>query len=455
MFFSRFSAAFLVCALLANGSPAYCENAQPSAGVDNLAKEILLNEIKLAKFNLRYRQNSAKQGRWKGLRYFAFQEANAGLTEAGLIVGVNERMSHARHNDFKKLKFPILETGNILGGVGQTIGASGSALEFGINSYHMFDAYRKGFGSRTAIRYVAEVDGQLDQQLADLSKAASSEPEGELKQVHQKEALVLSDIHDLLINEFRGFHVGATRTLVYQQSFYLIDIAKNVTGAVGNLYGFKALQKRNRKFNRPASVLVTTSGALIIGAPILSRLIGYGAAVVDKYALDRAKLQDTECHLNHLDEHLAQLKTALTNGDKEVCSSAVARAALYESHQTRLVKQINLSTREVRAGNSIAIQNVLSGAIVGGTKLANGITFMDAGYRWYKSPRQTNLLIGGGSIPYLCGSAYALADNVRIQAMREITYHRLKQRNELPGQIIKDQLAQLDTLETQVSTGKF
>jgi len=54
--------------------------------IEDLTRKILIKEIELEKFNLNYKLNSAKQGRWKGERYAMFNEINAGMGLTGTQV---------------------------------------------------------------------------------------------------------------------------------------------------------------------------------------------------------------------------------------------------------------------------------------------------------------------------------------------------------------------------------
>lgn len=422
--------------------------------IDSLIKEILLNEIKLARFNLNYRLEAAKQGRFKGIRYFLMQEANSALTMSGLTVTVAERMAHIHGDEHRHLHPGALRHANVLAGVGQILGASGSMFEFVTNGYHSYIAWRKGFSPAKGIKYVDHLVTEIDSQLVTMQSLAEKENEtgNKTSLVHLSEYKILVDIRDLLVNEFNSFHVSARRSLWTQQSFYILDTAKNVTGALGNLYGYKALARRHRIFNQPAGVLVTISGAFIIANPILSRLIGKAAAKLDGYSLKRSGLGKTNTSLaklqldnDELKDNCKKYKDSETN-----ILSSLDRADLYESHEQRFTKQLDIANKEISRGNRVAVQNILSGLFIGGTKLANGIMFIEAGYKYYNDPRMTNVMLGVGAIPYLAGSSYSVADNLRIQVMREIDTYRLKKKHELPGQLIHSQLNELDVLEKSV-----
>lgn len=428
---------------------------------DKHAKQILLNEVSLAKSNLFYRMNAAKQGRWKGLRYFVSAETNAALTESGLIVAVAERMSHIHGKEYKHLHRGALMHGNVLGGVGQTIGGAGSILEFLINGYHSLEAAHKGFfptqAKRHTLELVNKIDGELGEyeRLADEQAAKGNQASAE---IYHKEARVMTDIRDLLIAEFNAFHSGARQTLWSQQSFYVLDTAKNAIGAVGNLYGYKALRQQHRIFNKPAGVLVLVSGAMIMGDPIVSKITGRAMGILDRYLLlksglrERSGLGQMETTVAKMQADTEDLRLSFKqhSGEHSATTSALQRLDMFEIYSASLDKRLAERSREVRRGNRKAVQSVLAGLFVGGTKLTNGIEFTIAGYKYHENPRMTNVMLGTGAIPYLAGSAVNIADNLRIQVLAEIDRHKLGKKHELPGQLLKQHLADLDTLEKNI-----
>ncbi len=430
--------------------------ADPDSPIESVAKSIMKDELLLARHNLQYRLNATKQGRWKGVRYFLFQEANNALTTSGLIVGVSERMTHIRGDEYKRLHTGALMHGNVLGGVGQTIAAGGSILEFLINGYHSVDEFNRGFSPGKAKAYTVKLVEKIDQSLDEFNRIAQQEitsGKTSVGEVHAKEAKVLADIRDVLVAEFDGFHVNAVRSLWYQQSFYLLDVAKNVTGAVGNLYGYKALRQRHRLFNREASVLSTISGALIAADPILSRLIGKTMGSVDGYLLKKSGLLKVENALTNLKTDSAELKTACDRYKEEgttALMSSLTRLDMYSAHDQRFDKQVAMRQKEIRTNNRVAVQNVLSGLFIGSTKIANGVEFLVAGYKYHEDARMTNVMIGTGSIPYLAGSSFGLLDNLRILVQREVGQYKLGQKHQLSGQLIKQQLEGLDALEKSI-----
>ncbi len=137
------------------------------AEVEEINRQILLKEIELERFSINFRKYNNIQGRWRGWRYFVFQEANAGMTAAGLTKQlvdrhrVIENANIYRVNSSGKVSYVSngvdrvsQEKGLLLQMLGQTVGAIGSGIELGINIHHGRAAHKKGYGSKDSINFV-------------------------------------------------------------------------------------------------------------------------------------------------------------------------------------------------------------------------------------------------------------------------------------------------------------
>ncbi len=190
--------------------------------IDLLTRDILLKEIELQKFNLHYTSEVAKQGRWKGLRYGFLQELNAGTGLAGAIISVVNRGSYL--NRPAGVKRYAQQSANYIPAIGSIVGATAALMEFGINGYHDVVARRHGFSPSAAMKHVSGIKTEIDTMMAErqaLTKVEANAPElaGHV-QVDEAEGKVLKDLRDQSIQEFERFHVGARRTIAYQQMQY-------------------------------------------------------------------------------------------------------------------------------------------------------------------------------------------------------------------------------------------
>ncbi len=103
------------------------------------------------------------------------------------------------------------------------------------------------------------------------------------------EGKVLKDVRDQALQEFERFHIGARKTLAFQQSQYLFDVAKFVTNAVGCDWAYLSLKNKHRIWNGRAGVMFAISGQLTCYAPILSRLIGKGYGEFTKLGMKKSQ----------------------------------------------------------------------------------------------------------------------------------------------------------------------
>ncbi|MBX9688043.1 MAG: hypothetical protein K2X27_15155, partial [Candidatus Obscuribacterales bacterium] len=285
--------------------------ASPSA-IEDLTKQIMLKEIALEKFNLRYKMNVAKQGRWKGWRYSAASEANSILGLTGGIISTYNRGIHVHRSS--QVKTYVQEDANIIPMIGSIIGASAAAMEFCINEYHEYKAWKKGFSATAAKKHVNGLKADINRLMAERDALVRLEKSAPLlapqAEVHELEGRVLRDLRDQGLLEFQRFHLGAKRLLAFQQMQYFFDFGTNVSNAIGCDFAYLSLHRHRRVWNYRAGVFFAISGGLQMGGPIFSRLWaksvseyhkrGLKETMKDAEAREVAMLQKDEADLENL-----------------------------------------------------------------------------------------------------------------------------------------------------------
>ncbi|MBZ0186865.1 MAG: hypothetical protein K8F91_11520, partial [Candidatus Obscuribacterales bacterium] len=105
----------------------------------------------------------------------------------------------------------------------------------------------------------------------------------------------------------------------------------------------------------------------------------------------------------------------------------------------------------------IATQNIAAGAFVGGTKVASGVLFLIPGYNsrynvsgTAKADRGTNDFLFASSLISLPATSFAILDTLRINIQGERNRQKLKKQGELPDQLAKVRLEELDRIEKKV-----
>jgi hypothetical protein len=490
------------------------------SNVDSLSRDILRSEIKLEKYNLNYRLNAAKQGRWKGWRYFFFQEANLGLTEAGLIKAIEYRGRHLHNGPLSSQTYgaavakftgarhtnrpPIIVNGTIVPGViAFFMGGSGDAIELGINMWHSWQASRCGFSQSQSRKYVAGLVAEIDKKLAEREAAIRQEPasDAELAQLQDMEGKVLADFRDVSIAEFERFHIGASRVLARENSFYLLDIGKSALGIYNQLMACSFVMRKHNRSIGTFSITSTIISSMIMIDPILSRVIGTAAARMDRNALEAAglpKLVESPAKLKSDYSALSGFAAAHRTSDKPELAAAISRLDTYDANHNYYTNEIQKNASALRRGQKAAIQNMGMGLVVGGTRLVQGVigdyitqyhqhvrgpaTWLDlqthksvtsllppnrhsvllangspkqnpngtAGGAGVWVGRETNEWLYASAVIYCAGISTAIIDSWRIRLTGELAYQRQKNNHTLPGQVIRARLAQLDQMEAKI-----
>ncbi|CAN5452523.1 hypothetical protein BH11CYA1_BH11CYA1_31770 [soil metagenome] len=439
--------------------------------IEEINRQILMREVELERFSINFRKYNNVQGRWRGWRYFLFQESNSGLVAAGLTKQIVDRERVIRNaNVFSvssagKVSYEpnatsrvSQEKGLVLQGLGQTIGAMGSGLELGINYYHGHQAHKRGYGSKESIAKVLGIRNDLSDLFSKRDRAISvANLSADELAIAAAEERVLRDITDMGVQEYADYHVAAKRFRGFQDSLYIFDIAKNTTGAVGNLVNLVQTHERRPHLSGGAGVLTTISGAFIMTTPLLAQGVGKLVARSHKRALRPVVAGILPHTVEDLEQHRRELSDLVKNlrpefGQASCSSKSVALLAAYDLEASQRRKQFALSTREIRAGTRSATENVRAGLLVGSTKVALGTTNMIGGWHYPHAAHKSNSVIEGGTIAYAAGSYFAVGENLRLRVVDELNRKRLGSRGELPAQVLAEKFKALDQLETQLQT---
>jgi hypothetical protein len=424
----------------------------------------LLKIVELERFNLHYKQEVAKQGRWRGWRYGGWQELNGALNLAGGILSVGERGTHLRASGKHvagAIHTSVQQDANILGLVGASIGALAALSELGLNEYHEIQAHRHGYGPGAARARVEGLRSDIDRLLAERTANIAVERQaGNLAGhavVDDAEGKVIGDMRDQALFEFDRFHVAARRSLAFQNSQFFFDFAKYTTNAIGFEFAFLALHKHHRHWNVRAGVLFEVSGAIYMLGPILSRVIAKGVAENQKryirgtvQSAEAAKVDDLIRDKANLDRLAAAAQTP------EDAALAIGRASIYGDQSKVFQDELAASTNERNKAKLTATQNIGSGLFVGASKVASGVLFNVVGgnvhYRGTtnRAGRVTNASLFTGSVISLPATLYSMLDTARINISGEINRKKLMDQGLHPNQLIARRFTALDDIEKRL-----
>ncbi len=446
--------------LLASAAQAQSEPSDTIEQIEHLTKQVILKEIELEKFNLHYRKEVGKQGRWSGWRYATLQEANFCLNLASGIYSTSERSSHFKDPD--KLSPAKLERSNITSMVGYIIGASAGALELGITEFHDIQASRKGFSPKAAKAHVLSLKIEIDKLLIEREALLKIESAAPLLHYHAAEDLaegkVLVDLRDLALLEYEKFHIGARRYVAFQKSLYFLDMTKYTCSAIGSFFAFLSQHRHDRKWNLRAGILDDIAGGLIIATPFLSRGIGVVEQEIQRHYIAPIvhDVQTRQIATLEADETVLEKLSQAITPNVDLANSPLKRMSMYRKENHYFESESERIIKQERAGKLTATQNMITGTFTGSTHLTGGILYTSAGKiangQTLRDSRVSNYNLGTAAIVSIPGNAVAILDTLRIQVQAEINRHKASRAGKLPAQLFAANLAQLDRLEQQLKT---
>jgi hypothetical protein len=423
------------------------------SNVDSLSREILRSEIKLEKYNLTYRLNAAKQGRWKGWRYFFFQESALGLIEGDLIAMAAYR-GHNLHHANRVLRGPAANGTVLPAFLGFIMSGSGDALELSINAYHSLEAHKNGFSPEQSRRYIAGLVSEIDRKIAEREAMVREQPSSDpdVSAMQSLEGKLLKDFRNASLAEFDGFHVGSRSNLINQQAYYALDIAEKTTGAIWAGMTMHLILKGKERMCTSSGIVFIVNAAQTMLDPVLAHYAGVVAAKLDEKALAAKGLAVPSRQAAELSADCQQIKQwskEHQNSSNAEIAALAPRVEVYDADTSYYKEELHKQAATATNARHSLITTYGWGLLVGGSKLPFGILPVIAGTKLVRSS-VVNTYYFTGAVALMPAISLAIANSWRGQISGELNYQRQKNNHTLPGQIINSRMAALDKLEQQL-----
>jgi hypothetical protein len=113
------------------------------------------------------------------------------------------------------------------------------------------------------------------------------------------ETRVMRDEERLVWLQYSRSLLESRKMMASENTFYSLDILKNLTGALGNLVGLVATHTADPKLNIGANTLTTVSGAFIMTNPVTSRLCAKLDANLHSRGLEKNTNKTCRMHWRH------------------------------------------------------------------------------------------------------------------------------------------------------------
>ncbi len=453
-----------------------------SGEIDRLTRTALVKAVEIQKLNARFRLESTRQPRGRAWRQFAYSEINASCTASGLAARMALSYPYTKTPATiykwttvtskaagKTSKQMVLKTSMAKGArpsgkfveeaattqmIGQIIAAVGDTFELSANIVRSIQAHKRGFDPQTYAKRMATTTSELDSLLAEREKLIETSgalPPQELE-IANAEGALLKDVRDLSLLQYKEYHSGAKRLQTFQNAAYILNITKNVVGAAGNVVNLESTHLKQPKLAGTASLLTAIAGGVIVVTPIVGRVSGNLAGLIDRRIASKNFVASQKREANefvrdrqHLSELLAASKTSNADAERSV------HAQIYDKEERLLIAQSANLAREQKLAKSTTMENVIFGTIVGSSRITQGVLGMAGAWHYYNKPWINARYTAAGATAYEAGSIFNILETGRVRFTADQSTKKLRAQNLLPSQIVQQRLETLDEMEHLLS----
>jgi hypothetical protein len=413
-------------------------------------RKIVLELIKLSRFNLTFRLRANYHWAGRAWLYPLAQECGTGAVFANNVLDLSQR---ARGLDNPSLiSAPSRKRGLESAIAGAAVNGASSFAELAQNTYVAWDARRQGFSPRRSVAFVKQSVRTIDDLLSRRAAILGAEATTETNSLASLEGRLLKHIRNQLLFQFKTWSIASREAEWRENTFYAIDSVREFTSSTSSIVSLKAFSDRQ------------AAGGAAITSVVANALATLNPSIRDLAALAMRKHQDhklskifSENRPRTIEELRGEwddldhfLSGNIDSADKRTLSDI---AGLIRN--SRFIDN-TLSTEEKRIQRlrRVAAQQTISGTLIGLTGLARSIGNTVSYYDYRSNPIVGNRINFAGQISQTSGQFISLVVTPKTAIMHAIYRNRLAKAGQLPSQILSARLARLDQIEAAIKSSK-
>jgi len=407
-------------------------------------RTILLEYIRLARFNTKYHITANRHQWWRMYTYPISREIGGAATFANTLTDLSQQARGL--NDPAKISTPSLKAGLVSAVAGSAVSGSSSALELGQNTWIMLKAKRSGYGPNASVLFVREWMKTTDALLLRRQELVLANNSSQNRKTRDIEGVLLQQMRNQLLFEFRKWNVRSRETAWRENTFYAIDALQSYTTCAASIASLVAYHYPQIRGNIAIATIVANSAAML--NPTISTMAG---VLMRKY--QRKKLSAYFPAGRPVME--AKVSSELADLQQQAAEDPLAQRSLREavflnSKSGQMDEILTVETDKIEKLRKIAQQKTYSGTLIGLSGLSRAIISLKVFYTKNKIDRAK--LSFAGRISQASGQAYVLVDTPTTMVRGIVNQHRFAAQGKLPSQIFAKRLANLDVLEAQIQS---
>ncbi|MBP9089580.1 hypothetical protein KBI23_01030 [bacterium] len=428
----------------ATSTSALVEPISPIENISSIDKSLLLELIKLARFNIRFHQQANRHQKWRTLTYAAGREAGTAVSFAASLVDLKQRV--------RGLDDPSLISRNALKNVvtatlvGSAISGSASSLELAQNTWVMLQAGKNGYSPKASTAFVKNILAITDHLFEQRELLVSTLPQDlQQRHIYELESDLLHHIRQQLIIEFCSWSCHSRGQAWRENTFYSLDALQNFTRMSAAIIGLKGFGQPS--LGGAAAVTTVVANSVATVSPLIGGVVGLSMRKYQQRKLAREFVVERPILAT---KALAELKVKLVERENEGDAKLLEEAVSLGDKSQRLDLAIDRENKDIERLRQVAQQQIVAGPIIGLTSIPGAVLGTIAFYDYRFDRVTTNKLLFAGRLSALAGQSFALVQTPYTVVSGLIKNDKLRKAGKLPEQMLEERLKNLDHLEEQI-----
>ncbi|MDR3614940.1 MAG: hypothetical protein P4L53_15375 [Candidatus Obscuribacterales bacterium] len=441
-----------------------------AVALDSITRQILKKEIELDSLNQKFRLHTALTTKWRQRRVFLYSETNSCLTLSSLIEAVPQRYKIINaKNDATSAKIRKKARGKFacateLQLTGQCLSLGGDVFEMGLNYYNYRKLKGAGFDPKS-YRVEAEIlESEIDSLISERKKMLTETANltGADLKAAQLEGQLIDDYRNIVLTTYADYHSATNRFWVLQNTSFLVDMAKNGSGAAGNIIGLTGNHLKHPRMQGGSGVMSLISGVIVLATPAVGRITSNVSAVAARRLVSK-KMQNVETiDAAALEKHRrdflslvaessgSKRKETTTANPRGYLEIASARINVFAREEKMLYDIEKGVARDRKLAHDNLVENIVFAGVVAPPRMTNGITQIIGGWRYYSDHTNANRLYLAGNTAYMAATGFNIFETARIELNAEIRFHDQAKNHNSTRDRIGARLKTLDEMKSAI-----
>jgi len=412
-------------------------------------REIILEMIKLGRFNIRFHQAANQRAVWRTWFYPIAIESGTSLSYTNTLTDLSQRARGLE--DLDKISARSRMQGLRCNIIGQPISGCASASELFQNLIVAYRAKRQGFSPKDSENFIKNGLSTIDQLLAKRQQIVSVTQDGRILKKYELEGRILEQVRNQLVLEFERWSAQSRELMWRQNTFFFIDSLGRFTamsGSICSLKGFTTPWLRG-----PAAILSLTAPSIATVNPLIKISVGVCMRKYQRWHLSRVFQNTRSEPVKDLLAEWKELDQLSSSGDPDSDDTMqVKRESFIAEYAERTDQVLDKEQERIEKLRQVAAQQAISGPMIGMAGVARSVLNTIA---FYGNTRRgsfisANSLNFAGRISQALGQTYNLINTPVTRINKSIYSRKLEKEGKSPSQFLEARLHRLDELEKEI-----